>query len=227
MNSQIISSVVKKLIMSISGAFLILFISFHMTMNIVALFSVEAYNALCEFLGANWYALAGTLVLAGGVAIHVIMALWLTITNRIARGNLRYAVTRQEPGVSWASKNMLVLGFVILGGLLLHLYNFWFHMQFTEIIGRHENAFGFSPSDGGALIQYWFSQPLFVVLYLIWFAAIWLHLTHGFWSMFQSVGWANAKWYPRLKWIANIYATLIIAGFAAVAIIFYIKSLCS
>ena len=64
------SSLGRKLVMSISGCFLVLFILFHMSMNIAAIFSAEAYNAICGFLGANWYALVATVVLAGGVFVH-------------------------------------------------------------------------------------------------------------------------------------------------------------
>ena len=112
------SSLGKKLVMSVTGMFLVLFILFHMSMNITAIISPEAYNMICELLGANWYALAGTAVLALGVFVHFLYAVILTLNNYKARGSQRYAVTVQEPGVAWASKNMLVLGFIILGGLL-------------------------------------------------------------------------------------------------------------
>ena len=212
--------------MSISGCFLVLFLLFHMSMNIAALVSADAYNAICAFLGANWYALAGTAVLALGVVVHFVYALLLTVQNRRARGNIRYEVTIQEKGVDWASKNMLVIGFIVLGGLALHLFNFWSKMQLVEIMGGHENSLGYSPVDGAALIEYTFSQWYFVALYIVWLVALWFHLTHGVWSMFQSVGWANDTWYPRLKCLANIIATLIFLGFAAVVVVFFIKSLC-
>ena len=210
--------------MSISGCFLVLFLTFHMAMNLTAIFSEEAYNMICAFLGANWYALVGTMVLGAGVLVHILYALLLTYLNRKARGNQRYAVTAQEKGVSWSSKNMFVLGLVIAGGLLLHLYNFWYNMQFVEIIGHHENQFGYSPVDGVALIRDLFAQPVYCIIYIVWFVAIWLHLTHGFWSMFQSVGFANKKWYPRIKLIANIIVTLIMLGFVSVVVVFYLKS---
>lgn len=108
------SSLGKKLVMSVTGCFLVLFILFHMSMNVTAIISPEDYNAICEFLGANWYALAGTVILAAGVLIHFIYAIILTLRNYKARGSQRYAVTVQEPGVDWASKNMLVLGFIVL-----------------------------------------------------------------------------------------------------------------
>ena len=215
------SSLGKKLVMSVSGCFLVLFILFHMSMNLAALFSADAYNAICAFLGANWYALVGTLVLAAGVAVHFIFALILTLNNYRARGAQRYAVTVQEKGVSWASKNMLVLGFVIVAGMALHLFNFWAKMQLVELMGEHTNSLGLSPSDGASLIAYTFSQWYYVVLYLVWLAALWFHLTHGVWSMFQTVGWANDTWYPRLKCIANIVATIVFLGFAAVVLVYF------
>lgn len=223
------SSVGKKLVMSITGCFLVLFILFHMSMNLTAIISPEGYNAICEFLGANWYALAGTMVLAAGVVLHFIYALILTWENYKARGSQRYAVTVKEPCVSWASKNMLVLGFIILGGLVIHLFNFWAKMQLVEVLGGHESFVGdrmVGAADGAALIAYTFSQWYYVVIYLVWFLALWFHLTHGVWSMFQTVGWANDTWYPRLKCIANVVATIIFLGFAAVVIVYFIRSLC-
>ena len=225
------SSVGKKLVMSISGCFLVLFILFHMSMNLTMLFSREGYNLICEFLGANWYALAGTALLAAGVAVHFIYAFILTLDNYRARGKQRYAVTVQEKGVSWASKNMLVLGIIVVLGLGLHLVHFWSKMQLVEILGHHtfelelngatENI---SVANGALLMAYTFSKPINLALYLVWFVALWFHLTHGVWSMFQTVGWANDTWYPRLKCIANIVATLIFLGFAVVAVMCYINS---
>lgn len=219
------SSIGRKLVMSISGCFLVLFLVFHMAMNVTAVFSEEAYNMICALLGSNWYAVAGTALLVAGIFVHILYALWLTLQNRKARGSQRYAVTVKEEGVSWSSKNMLVLGVIIAIGLLVHLYHFWFNMMLVELMGEHVNGFGYSPVDGAALIRMYFSQPVYVAIYLVWFFAIWFHLTHGMWSMMQTVGWANKKWYPRLKCIANICATLIMLGFAFVVVMFFVRSL--
>ena len=89
--------------MSISGLFLILFLVFHLCMNIAAVFSGEAYNVICGLLGSNWYALLGTLVLAAGVVVHFVYAIILTLQNRKARGNDRYAINARPKGVEWAS----------------------------------------------------------------------------------------------------------------------------
>lgn len=220
------SSLGKKLVMSITGCFLVLFILFHMSMNIVAIISPEAYNMICALLGANWYALAGTLVLAAGVVIHFIYA--VTPDARKPQGPRLAALRRngRGAGCEMGFENMLVLGFIILGGLALHLFNFWAKMQLVEIMGGHENSLGFGAADGASLIAYTFSQWYYVVIYLVWFFALWFHLTHGVWSMFQTVGWANDTWYPRLKCIANIVATIIFLGFAAVVVVYFIKSIC-
>ena len=219
------SSVGKKLVMSLSGCFLVLFILFHMSMNLTMIFSREGYNLVCEFLGANWYALAATVVLAAGVFVHFVYAFILTIDNYRARGKQRYAVTVKEKGVSWASKNMLVLGVIVILGLGLHLVHFWSKMQLVEILHSQHAVIAVDgveayahPANGALLMAYIFSNPINVALYLVWFVALWFHLTHGVWSMFQTVGWANDTWYPRLKCAANIVATLIFLGFAAVAV---------
>ena len=92
------SSLGKKLVMSVTGCALVLFLLFHMAMNLVALVSPEAYNLVCAFLGANWYAVVATVGLAALVVLHFAYALVLTFNNYKARGSQRYAVTVNEPG---------------------------------------------------------------------------------------------------------------------------------
>ena len=225
MGNLFTSTIGRKLIMSVSGLFLILFLLFHMSMNIAAVFSVEAYNAICEFLGANWYALVGTLILAFGVVVHLVYATILTLHNRSSRGAQRYAVEAMPEEVTWASRNMFVLGLIIVLGLLLHLYNFWYKMQFAEIIGNHSLG-EFGPTDGAAYISALFSNPIYCIVYLIWFAAIWFHLTHGFWSAFHTIGWDNQIWIKRLKCIANIVATILFLGFAVVVVFYFFQQFC-
>ncbi len=219
------SSIGRKLMMSITGAFLVLFLLFHTSMNVVAIISAEGYNAICEFLGANWYAIAGTLVIAGGAVLHILFATILTLYNLRARGTVRYEVQHAPKGVSWASRNMYVLGLIVLGGLGLHLVNFWAKMQLVELTMSHEQIerLPISPTDGAAHLLAVFSNPVFAILYLVWFAAIWMHLTHGIWSMFQSIGWGNQTWYPRLKCAANILSTLIVLALVAVVVTFYLR----
>ena len=215
------SSVGKKVIMSVSGIALVLFLLFHMSMNLVAIFSGEAYNAICEFLGANWCALVATAGLAALVIVHFVYAIILTLQNKKARGGQAYAYTVKPKNVEWASQNMFVLGVIVILGMGLHLYNFWANMQLVEVMhmmGAHVDAT--YAADGVYHIKQTFSCPVYTVLYLVWLVALWFHLTHGFWSALQTLGWNNQVWFERWRCIGNVIVTLIVAGFAAVAVIF-------
>lgn len=218
------SSVGRKVVMSVTGLFLILFITFHAVMNAVALVSMDAYEAICHFLGANWYALAGTAVIAAGVVLHIVYALWLTIQNRKARGNDRYAVNKRPKSVEWASQNMLALGIFVLCFMALHLVQFWAKMQLPEIQERYMGDFSVTVMGGQEAILAAFSCPWTLPIYLVGFAALWFHLTHGIWSAFQSVGTSNNVWLPRWKAISCWWATIVCALFAIEAIVFTIMA---
>ena len=223
------SSVGRKVVMSVTGIALVLFLTFHMAMNLVAIISADGYNMICEFLGANWYALVATAGLAALFVIHIIYAFWLTMQNRKARGSERYAVVDKPKTVEWASQNMLVLGLIVIVGLGLHLFNFWAKMQLPELMhnmGMHADTLTLAYAANGAYhIQKTFSSPVYVVLYLVWLFALWFHLTHGFWSSMQSLGWNNKVWINRWKCISNIYSTIVVLGFALVVAVFFVKTL--
>ncbi len=218
------SSVGRKVVMSVTGICLILFLTFHGCMNVAAIFSKEAYNTICELLGANWYALVATLGLAALAVLHFVYAFILTLQNKKARGNNRYAVTSKPEKVEWASQNMFVLGLIVVIGLILHLKDFWYNMMFAEIIGQPYMG-GHAPTDGYAYIQDIFGNPVFTGLYIVWFLAIWFHLTHGFWSAIQTLGWNGHIWFNRWRIIGIVYVTLIMLLFVGVALFFYLQSL--
>lgn len=213
------SSIGRKLVMSLTGACLILFLTFHVLMNAVALISGDAYNAICAFLGANWYALAASMGLAALFIIHILYAVWLTVQNRRARGNDRYNVVAKPPQVEWASQNMLVLGFVVVAFLAVHMCQFWAKMQLAEILGQHEP----DPTNGMLFIKLAFSQWYNVVIYIAGLVALWFHMIHGFWSMFQSAGWTNDVWIKRLKCIGNAWSTVVVGLFIVQAVWFFIE----
>ena len=221
------SSIGKKLIMSISGLFLILFLVFHLCMNIAAVFSGEAYNVICGLLGSNWYALLGTLVLAAGVVVHFVYAIILTLQNRKARGNDRYAINARPKGVEWASQNMFVLGVIVILGMVLHFTHFWYNMMFAELMGHHEVTLGstaIGTTCGAEFINYFFKGKILnTVLYLVWFVALWFHLTHGFWSAIHTIGWNNTVWLSRWECISKWVATIICGLFAVITVIFYLN----
>ena len=214
------SSIGRKVVMSVSGLFLVLFLTFHMCMNLALVFSTDAYNAICGFLGARWYTLALTAVLAAGFIVHILSAFWLTVQNRRARGNDRYAVNVRPQGVEWSSQNMLVLGIIVILFLVLHMAQFWYKMQFNELAHVCPDV---NPHDGSFLVIQQFKNPVMVALYVIWLAALWFHLTHGFWSALHTIGFNNNVWFNRWKVIGNIFATIICLGFAFVAVALYVQ----
>ena len=216
------SSVGRKVVMSVTGAALVLFLLFHMSMNLVAIISTDGYNAICEFLGANWYALVGTAGLAFLVVVHFVYAFILTLQNRKARGSQRYAVSERPKNVTWASQNMLVLGIIVILGIGLHLFNFWAKMQLPEVLhmmGMHVDAVTMeNVANGSYYIASTFSCPVYAALYVVWLAALWFHLTHGIWSAMQTLGANNNVWICRWKTISNVLATIIILGFLVVVV---------
>ena len=210
-----LSSITKKLIMAVTGGGLVFFLLFHGAMNVVSIFSEDSYRWICEFLGANWYALVGTMGLATLMVFHLIYAFILSYKNYKARGKQRYAVNERPEGVSWASKNMLAIGAFVLFGLVFHLVDFWSKMQLAEIKGN-------APVDGIDQIKFIFSNNYFSVMYLLWLVAIWFHLSHGIASVVQSIGWNNIQWKRRLEWLGNFFAIVIVAMFASVVIYYWL-----
>ena len=220
------SSIGKKFIQSISGAFLILFLLLHGTINFFSVIDTftgkfGAPDGLFQ-LGCDFMALPIVTimvpVLALGFVVHVGYGCWLTFQNLAARGGIkRYEVSSKAATDSWSARNMFVLGIIILGALGLHLMDFWAHMQLQEFMGNEaENPY--------LLLTTTFGPWWLLTLYLLWFVAVWFHLCHGFWSMFQTIGWSGQKWMKRLKVIGIIVATLIFLIFAAVAVNAFIQA---
>ena len=224
------SSIGRKFVMAITGICLVLFVTFHVLMNAVALLWPAAYNQVCMFLGANWYALVASAGLALLFIIHIIYALCLTVQNRKARGNDRYAVNAHYPGVEWSSKNMLVLGIVVLAFLVVHLIQFWAKMQLQELLSHDLSALPrvggapAAPEFGTLFLQAAFSCWWTPVIYIIGFIALWFHMNHGFWSMFQTIGWNGNIWLPRLKAIACWWTSIVVALFIIQAVVFTIQA---
>jgi succinate dehydrogenase / fumarate reductase cytochrome b subunit len=232
------SSIGKKFIQAVSGAFLIFFLILHGVINFFSVidsftgkFGVAAndeaifskddglFKLGCDFMSTPIIDIMVP-ILALGFVIHIAYGCWLTWQNIRARGGVkRYEVASKAAVDSWSAKNMLVLGIMVLGFLAFHLTHFWAKMQLPEMfgIGNFEN-------NPYLLLTTTFGHWWVVVLYVVWFAAIWFHLVHGFWSMFQTVGWNGSTWFKRLKVIGVIVATLIVLLFVATAINAFVQA---
>lgn len=229
------SSIGKKFIQSISGAFLIVFLLLHVTINFFSvidsftgnygavtegLFQSDGLFKLgCDFMSTPIISIMVP-VLALGFLVHILYGIWLTVQNIIARGGVkRYEVSSKAAADSWGAKNMLVLGIVVLGFIAYHLTHFWAKMQMPELLG-----IGTLEENPYILLQCTFGTWWKLALYLVWFVALWIHLTHGFWSMFQTIGWNGQTWFKRVKVIGIIVATIICILFAAVAINAFVQA---
>jgi succinate dehydrogenase / fumarate reductase cytochrome b subunit len=230
------SSIGKKFIQGVTGAFLIFFLLLHGTINFFSVidslhgsFGKVADDAVRFSTGDGWFQLGCDFmstpvidimvpILALGFIIHIGYGIWLSLENYAKRGGVkRYAVASKAKTDSWAAKNMFILGILILGLLGFHLTHFWAKMQLQEFMGHEaENPY--------YLLMMTFKNWWVVALYIVWFIALFLHLEHGFWSMFQTIGWNNKKWQKRLKVIGVIIAALIVLLFVATAINAHIEA---
>ncbi len=215
-----LSSITKKLIMSISGLFLIVFLLLHMTINFFSVIdtingtygSAEGlFKAGCDFMALPIVTIMVP-VLAAGFIVHIIYAFILTLKNIDARGGYkRYEGGSKAKAESWASQNMLVLGIVVLGLVAFHLNHFWADMQLKEFMGEHAE-------DPYLLLNATFENWWMVAIYVVWFVALGLHLCHGFWSAFQTMGLSNKIWEKRLLYIGYAVVAIICCGFIVTAI---------
>lgn len=213
--SMLSSSILKKLVMSLSGLFLIVFLGVHLGLNLLLLLpdGGVAFNEAAHFMVSNPMIKLMEPVLAIGFIVHIILASVLTIQNQKARGGQRYASGNKTEQVSFASKHMYVLGFVILSFIVLHMIQFWVEIKFKMPEGEH---------DTYQLVHACFQNPVYVVIYVLSSIALGYHLCHGFWSAFQTIGLNNTIWMPRLKMISKIYAFIIAAGFSLIAVVQYV-----
>jgi len=111
---------------------------------------------------------------------------------------------------------MFVLGIIVCGVIGLHLAHFWAKMQLQHFTGGTP----VEAKDAYELVAMQFRNPIIGSLYIVWYVALWFHLTHGFWSALQTIGFNNSVWYSRLKCISTIFATVIAVGFTIITAFF-------
>lgn len=224
MSNLFCTSIGKKLIMSISGLFLISFLLIHLTLNSFLLIPDEGqlFNAAAHFMATNPLIKVVEPVLALGFIVHIIYAGLLTIQNQKARGSVSYASGNHTTHVWWASKNMWVLGLTVLAFLVVHLANFWVKMKITHE-GLSETSIDIAGvpttvENAYALVHEAFGIGWLVIVYVIGSLGLSFHLTHGFWSAFQTIGLSNQVWRTRLNILGVLVAWFIGIGFSAIAI---------
>lgn len=212
------SSIGKKLIMGITGLFLVLFLVVHCFVNALIFFNDGGltFNIGAHFMGSNWIIRAGEIVLFVGLIAHIVQGARLTFQNQAARP-VKYAVVDGKANSKWYSRSMGLLGTLLLIFLIVHLSHFWVVSRFTGIptldANGHENLF--------AVMKETFSQLWVVVLYVLAMFSLCYHLMHGFSSAFQTLGWNHKKYNPIVKGFGVWYSIIISLLFALMPIAIY------
>lgn len=207
------SSIARKVAMALSGLFLVFFLGQHFTINLTSVIDPETFNSWSHFMGTNGL-VQGLLqpVLIFGVVFHFVMGFILEIRNRNARA-IKYVSYKGNTNSTWASRNMIISGLVILAFLGLHFYDFWI----PEIIHKYVESHPEDPTRYYAELVHKFESPIRVGIYCLAFVLLAIHLWHGFASSFQSVGFNN-KYSVALTKFAKVYAIVIPAGFIFIAL---------
>ena len=209
------SSLGKKLLMAITGLFLISFLLIHCTINALIFLQDggETFNAAAEFMATNPMIRTMEIVLFLGLIVHIVDGLRLHFENKSKRP-VAYAVVDGKNS-TWYSRSMGLLGTLLLLFLVMHLSHFWFNARIVGSIPEEITMFN--------KMKEVFASPIPVIVYVIGCGSLAYHLMHGFQSAFQSIGWNHPKYTPAIKCIGNIYAILVSIIFAAMPIAFHLN----
>ena len=226
MSNFLTASIGRKFLMSISGLFLMSFIVVHLSINLLLIFddSGDLFNLGAHFMATNPAIKIMEPILGLGFMVHIIWSLLVSYKNMKARP-VGYNVTNASESSTWASRNMLILGSLIAVFLVMHIINFFWKIKFTGHELLAETAVdGVSMENTYLLVSTLFKTSiLYDVLYVLGGILLGLHLTHGFWSSFQTIGLSNKVWIKRLKVVGYVYSILITVGFSAIPLYFLIK----
>ena len=213
------SSIAKKVAMALSGLFLVSFLSLHFFINMDSVFSADAFNEMSHFMGYNpliQYVMQPVLIV--GVIFHFVMGFVLEIKNRNARP-VAYVKFDGAANSTWASRNMIISGLVVLAFLGLHMYDFWFH----EIVYKYVEGNAIDETRYYHELVAKFESPVRTGLYCVAFVLLALHLWHGFASSFQSVGFDN-KIAKSLHKICYAFAVIVPLGFIFIALVHHFNN---
>jgi succinate dehydrogenase / fumarate reductase cytochrome b subunit len=219
------SSVGRKILMALSGLFLIVFLLQHLSINMLSVISADAFNEVSHFMGTNpivQFVLQPILIF--GVIFHFVMGIKLEIENKKARP-IKYVESGAASNSSWMSRNMIITGLVVLAFLGLHFYDFWVHEITKKFIEGDMSGLG---ADGefryySDVVGKFAGDPVRVGIYVLSFVLLSLHLMHGFQSAFQSMGANHKKYTPIIKKLGSLYAIVVPAGFVVVALYHFIN----
>ncbi len=221
----ITSSIGQKVVMALTGLFLILFLAVHLAGNLQLLKQDggEAFNTYAHFMTTNPLIKTVSYLLYASILLHSVQGLLLWRYNRAARGPQRYAVSFARPSERPA-RSMAWLGIIIFVFILIHLYQFWFQMHWGELQTVNYATYPHAVKDLYSLVSATYQDTFFVVFYVISMAVVGVHLWHGFWSAFHTLGLGHRKYVPAVRLIGMAYAIVIPFLFAIIPVIMYFRA---
>jgi len=209
--------------MALTGLFLIIFLIGHVSGNAL-LFKNDggqAFNEYAEFMTTNQFVQVLSILTYVSIIGHVVYSVFLTIRNRKARP-IGYAVRNASTNSSWSSRNMGILGTLILIFLVIHLQGFWYQMHWGDM--PYVTYDGIEYKDLYRIVVFAFQELWFVILYVVSMVFLAFHLAHGFASAFQTLGLNHNKYTPAIKTIGLLFSILVPALFAAMPIYIYFSN---
>lgn len=216
------SSLGRKLMMALTGLFLISFLAVHLAGNLQLLKDDggKAFNIYAEFMSTNPVIQTISKGNFAFIIIHVVWSIILSRKNRNARGPQNYAVTSSKSSI-WSSRNMGILGTIILVFLVIHLKDFWAQMHYGGI--PTVNYEGKEVRDIYTIVAYWFTKDWYVGLYVFCMIGVGFHLWHGFTSAFQTLGLNHMKYNPVINFVGKVFAIIVPALFAWIPVSMFFK----
>ncbi|MDF9797542.1 succinate dehydrogenase / fumarate reductase cytochrome b subunit [Catalinimonas alkaloidigena] len=218
------STIGRKVIMSLTGLFLITFLIVHLSGNMLLFKSDggEAFNLYADFMTTSPLIQIASYILYTGIILHVVYSLVLSVKNKNARP-VGYKLANPNQNSSWRSRNMGILGTIVLIFLIIHLRSFWYEMHFGELPTK--TYAGGEVKDLYTIVQAAFSEWWYSLLYVLAMLGLAFHLSHGFWSAFQTLGLSHKKYTPFIKTVGLIFAIVVPLLFASMPVYFYLQSL--
>ena len=212
------SSIGRKVAMALSAFFLMFFLIMHLSVNLVSIFSEDAFNSASHFMGTNpvvQFALQPVLIF--GVIFHFVMGFVLELKNRKAVG-ISYVKNNGAANSTWMSRNMIYSGIAILAFIILHFIDFWI----PEINHKYIEVLPEDPTRYFGELEHKFHSHVRTIAYVIAFVFLMLHLLHGFTSAFQSMGGTVGR-KKVLQNIGKAYSIIIPLGFIIIALYHHLK----
>lgn len=216
------STLGRKLTMALTGLFLITFLLVHLIGNLQLLKNDggHAFNVYAEFMSTNPLIQTVSKVNFFLIFAHIAVSAMLTIKNRKARGSEGYAVSNSSSSI-WSSRNMGILGTIILVFLVIHLKDFWAQMHYGSVeVLDYE---GKQVRNLYALVDEWFHIGWYVGLYAFCMIGVAFHLWHGFVSAFQTLGLNHLKYNGLISFVGKTFSIVVPALFALIPILMFLS----